>query len=259
MRNAIGNDLSCSDDEAQAGACVDHACLYNRDGGFVTRDGGHSWATVPIDVTAKTGTSTVLDAAERAADGSWLVSFPTVWTKAKPYTDSWSQAVLPRCGYVVRWLGGWDAEHFYAVQDGCVCYSKDGGRSWGVAKLRGPATRGNGMAQDRQVWGAGKAPGGVGWLLFDDSQIYVTKDFGSSWRATPLIRPRRKVADGPVEVAFSSERKGYLIEGKGQLWSTVDGGRQWLKQKTNQQWDGLATAAGVVWLMSEGKLYRVEE
>jgi photosystem II stability/assembly factor-like uncharacterized protein len=116
-----------------------------------------------------------------------------------------------------------------------IVLTSDGGRSW--HHVHSPCRSWSGGAtvsfpRPDRAWALCTSVGGVG---SEEKAVYESRDRGHSWRAQAetLVFGRRRVHGGidfygyPLGISFATDGTGLLWEGRGTLYSTRDGGRQW--------------------------------
>jgi photosystem II stability/assembly factor-like uncharacterized protein len=187
-----------------------------------TRDGGRSWQVLPapsdvaddavvylrffdpergLRITRRLGAGRETLALATTSDGG------DTWTQG-PTAAADVEFVAadfptPRRGWLVTFLG----QTGYALRA-----TEDGGATWtevAVLPLR--------QYQERSV---SFPSASTGWVA-DGSRLLATSDGGRSWRALNLgaLRPRA--------LAFADGRHGWMLDERGGLYRTADGGASW--------------------------------
>ena len=96
-----------------------------------------------------------------------------------------------------------------------VSLSRDGGETF---------TEATGMIAHELLWAADLAPGAVfAWgNASRHSSLFVSTNRGDHWRA--VTRPKGR---GILDVDFVGRNIGFVLDGRGNLWKTTNGGHDW--------------------------------
>ena len=99
----------------------------------------------------------------------------------------------------------------------------------------------------------GLAPG-TAYLPGSHGTLAATDDRGASWSVL-RVPTRAEIRD----VAFTSARAGFALDGTGQLWRTADGGRRWKLQSSGHPRSStlLAPSSGTLLLLTGGREHAV--
>ena len=101
--------------------------------------------------------------------------------------------------------------------DGKVQFTRDGGKTWQLAKLE-PSTefiRIDFVDEMR------------GWAIDNKGQVQATTDGGENWTVLNKLRETKKTGPYFNDIRFSDYNNGWLIEYHKTIWKTSDGGRSW--------------------------------
>jgi photosystem II stability/assembly factor-like uncharacterized protein len=125
-----------------------------------------------------------------------------------------------------------DKEDGYLVAGSAVHVTADSGRTWREARRFSPADFGGGTPELYSVRFASKKKG---WIVgsvsrrdvVTDSLVLYTDDAGATWR-TQLVPSR----DELIHLAFTDDKRGWIVGDKGTILATADGGLNWSRQRT---------------------------
>lgn len=210
----------------------------------ISGDAGLTWAPVGSRVV---GTfSTLTATAERVA---YAGGAQGVLARTADGGQTWSN-VSPPTEATILSLAGFGADRLYVLaSDGSLQRSDNGGASYsllnpGTARPQAIAAidadrlllLGSGISVSRnggetfapvsgavarsQFAAADLAAGAV--FAFGNRSIFVSNEGGSRWQRVKMPR-RRSIAD----LDFVTKGVGYLLDTRGALWKTTDGGRRW--------------------------------
>lgn len=201
---------------------------------WITRDGGATWASIPLDPDTR-----VLDLATCSADHGAMVVISTTSGTEPAYilrtNDAWntfSKVVLPSGYRFVNQLVC-PAPNVYvlrlydpAQQKMILVRTADGGATWGTSQAIEEVRKMFFLGADTG-WSATGRPNGTGDQQRD--VILRTTDGGLTWH-TLLDREFGPLPFGLTAVAFADAEHGIAVGAAGKILRTTDAGATWTRE-----------------------------
>lgn len=210
----------------------------------VSSDAGQTWAAVGSRVAGTFGTLVTTAGSFAYAGGA-----QGVLARTSDGGQSWSNVSPPTESNVASLAGVGPDRLFVLAADGSLQRSDNGGQSYSllntgtarpVAIASIDADRllllGAGLARSddggetflaasgpiarAQLSAADMAQGAV--FAYGDLAVFASTDRGLHWQR--VTRPKRRAI---VDLDFVTRRLGYLLDTRGALWKTTNGGRRW--------------------------------
>ena len=182
-----------------------------------SRDGGCSWSQQESPVDANLHAVDFID-----GEHGWAVGAAGTVLSTMDGGASWQEQ--PSAGAQdLLGVSFLDERHGWVVTERQILHTTDAGATWVVQ-----AEIDAGTVSDVQVVGGfffGDLQSGVVAHVIGTQGTWTTRNGGASW---VLRSPRRGTAIG-----FLDEQAGWFIESDCTLWSTVDGGVEWVKLETS--------------------------
>ena len=232
----------------------------------VSNDAGATWAAVGSRIAGNfTQLTAVSDAVAYAGGENGVLA------RTGDAGQTWANVSPPTEGAVVGLAGSGPDRLYVLASDGSLQRSDNGGSSYrllnpGTSRPRailsqtpdrlllispaqillsvngGEAFRavGGRLARRTAAINGDLASGAV--FAHGQRRAMVSTDRGSHWRAVATPR-RREILD----LDFVTSGTGFLLDGEGNVWKTVNGGRRWVELK------GIGTASGYQLAFADGR------
>jgi hypothetical protein len=149
---------------------------------------------------------TVISGARRSGSSGWSQWTPPCQQVEGPaeLSASSSTDLVALCDEHV-WGGGPIASAVEFSHDGGASFRRRAAPAYGLLASPNPSTA----------------------VIVDGRTVWRTTDEGSAWNV--VGRPGEAGGDSAVEVGFTTPTQGFLVEGRGGMFMTRDGGASWMR------------------------------
>lgn len=189
-------------------------------------DRAENWESIPLPVEGKERVSTY-DLAFKSDGrgvlvGSWHLPDERYYDRNRGFiflssADGSNWALAGELYQGVKKVQFLDASNGFALGDGSILETLDGGLNWG-----GP--KGGDPARYEKYWGIGR--GVDAWWISGSSGLYRRTDGSEDWETIPS-----QSFEGSMDsIAFPSPTRGLVVSAEATTFSTTDGGTYWIRK-----------------------------
>ncbi|HEX6368813.1 MAG TPA: YCF48-related protein [Longimicrobium sp.] len=202
---------------------------------ITTRDGGRRWERLPLRLPDSLAAVDFQDVFFQGGQGWITTGFRGVLLATTDSGANWR--IVRPASLRASSIRFDDGEFGWAVGQGHVWTSPDGGASWRHA----------GGTNLLRAWFINAQ---TGWAVRVDGRIAATRDGGARWTLQELPEG----VEGVVDLRFRDEQVGWAVGRRGTVLRTLNGGRRWTRVDSLPRVDLYALEArdGEVWAAGSG-------